>query len=172
MKHNEFEIGKTFFASAGFQWLCTDKGTRTITAIMLDPDKKEYWFKGPPYSVEEEVFDEHEMLKCTLNYHDLLEDTEEESYHPNFSNDDVNIMMKSRMTLMGRHTKLLSRDRVATNGDILHPYSIVFKNEQKFVQLLEIFSRQYLDMLADDFVQLPFIDALSMKKRHDEFNQK
>lgn len=33
MKLSEFTIGKTFFASLGYEWLCTDKGTRTITAI-------------------------------------------------------------------------------------------------------------------------------------------
>ena len=37
MKIEQFKIGDVFFASAGFKWLCTDKGTRTIAAIMLEP---------------------------------------------------------------------------------------------------------------------------------------
>ena len=43
MKITDFKIGSKFFGPANFEWLCTDIGTRTITAIFLDPDKPSYY---------------------------------------------------------------------------------------------------------------------------------
>lgn len=76
MKHSDFKIG-TEFICGGRPWRCTDVGTRTIVAIMIqlprsilrdgrkvttnDPS----YFNGPPYSVPEKSFDEYEIPGCT-----------------------------------------------------------------------------------------------------------
>ena len=85
MKHSEFHIGLEFFTDTG-KWRCTDKGTRVIVAISLEPrqvtaletsDDDKYTIAsrvsndtrdllGPPYSVEEVVFDEYDLPACRL----------------------------------------------------------------------------------------------------------
>jgi len=64
MDHREFTIGIEF-TSAGTQWRCTDRGTRTVIAIRLDthPDDPS-WYNGPPYAVAEMVFDEYDLEAC------------------------------------------------------------------------------------------------------------
>lgn len=83
MKHADFKIGREFWC-ADKRWRCTDIGTRTIVAIRVDhvevvsnvPELRrtlcraaaeaEGWFKGPPYAVAEDVFDENSQVDCTL----------------------------------------------------------------------------------------------------------
>jgi hypothetical protein len=83
MQHNEFQIGAEFWCNA-VPWRCTDIGSRTITAICLDrvqaasgPHRQsirnldraagdsEGWFNGPPYAVQEHVFDEDAIVDCS-----------------------------------------------------------------------------------------------------------
>ena len=83
MEHKDFTIGQEFLCGEK-RWRCTDKGTRVIVAIALHDtiyvscdDGKETrrvrakedaeadgWFKGPPYAVEEVVFDEEDIEGC------------------------------------------------------------------------------------------------------------
>lgn len=85
----DFKIGSTF-RCGDKTWLCTDMGTRVITAICIDPacSRNDYlrglpeeaqesywkrpevpldtsWFSGPPYALVEQVFDEDDMKGCT-----------------------------------------------------------------------------------------------------------
>ena len=81
MRHSDFRIGTEFFTGAG-KWRCTDVGTRVIVAVSLEP-RKEFRRKsagggqltvssdpadlaGPPYGVEEVVFDEYDFDGCYL----------------------------------------------------------------------------------------------------------
>ena len=67
MKHSEFRIGERF-TCGGKTWRCTDVGTRTVAAIHLDSDlirMDRSWFRGPPYAVSEEVFDENDIEGCS-----------------------------------------------------------------------------------------------------------
>lgn len=64
MKHSDFQVGQTFWTTNDWQWLCTDKGTRVITAIHVEDDRDPSWFNGPPYAVAEVVFDENDMPGC------------------------------------------------------------------------------------------------------------
>lgn len=167
MDIEDFEIGKKFYGSGGFEWLCTDKGTRTITAIQLIPDKEDYWFVGPPYSVEEVSFDSYEMKKCYYNGREYLIDRIESSktsVHPNFNAEDVFKMMKSRHKNYPRE-KMLRRDRVSKEGFILHPYSAVKKDDKWYIKVFEIFSKEYTEIFEDDFVQLEFSSEQAMLKR-------
>lgn len=86
MTHSEFRIGEGFWCGDR-RWRCTDIGTRVIVAICLEPheireihtdrdgtrteplrviDDDSSWFTGPPYAVSEEVFDEEDVVGCTL----------------------------------------------------------------------------------------------------------
>lgn len=61
MKHAEFKIGMQFtFGHGGKVWEVTDIGQRTVIAIK----EKEGWMAGPPYAVDEVVFDEHDIPAC------------------------------------------------------------------------------------------------------------
>jgi hypothetical protein len=84
MQHDEFQIGVDFWCNA-LRWRCTDIGSRTIAAICLDrvqavssgPHRRsvrqldraaadsEGWFNGPPYAVQEHVFDEDSIVDCS-----------------------------------------------------------------------------------------------------------
>jgi hypothetical protein len=88
MRHEEFRIAQEFWCG-GKRWRCTDVGSRVIVAICLephevvssetDPDAPDQrresryisddpsWFKGPPYAVVEEVFDEYSIEACALD---------------------------------------------------------------------------------------------------------
>ena len=63
MKLNDFKIG-LLFRCGGYEWRCTDIGTRTVAAIFMDRNKDLSWFHGPPYAVPEEVFDESDIEAC------------------------------------------------------------------------------------------------------------
>lgn len=74
MKLNEFKIGHSFYCGDK-QWRCTDKGSRVVVAICLEPvntnlelgSKDQAWFNGPPYAVVENVFDEYDIENCQPN---------------------------------------------------------------------------------------------------------
>lgn len=82
MEFSDFVIGVTFWTHSG-AFRCTDIGTRVVVAVKLGPravwraesvdgevriTKRMYddpsWLNGPPYAVEEVVFDENELLGC------------------------------------------------------------------------------------------------------------
>ena len=176
MKFEEFKIGESFFGNAGFEWLCTDKGTRTVTAIMLDPDKDISWFKGPPYLLSEKVFDEYDILACYSNTSNMLKDRIEKfekSSHPNYLAEDFLKMTKEkRLTRAPQEyprKNLLKRDRVSKNGEILHPYTAVLKEKIWYVKIFEIFSREFFEMSEDDFKELKISTEKDMKERSKKF---
>lgn len=61
MEHKDFAIGEKFFCN-NQTWLCTDIGTRSITAIYADIE--DHWLKGPPYAMAEIVFNEYDFPGC------------------------------------------------------------------------------------------------------------
>ena len=174
MKIEQFKIGDVFFASAGFKWLCTDKGTRTITAIMLEPDKDKSWFSGPPYLLNETVFDEHDILACYLDERSMFEEKVGDfkmSSHPNFLSDDVFKMMKEKInTQVYTRKNLLKRDRVANNGEILHPYMAIIKEKVWYIKTFEVFSRKYSEINEDEFKKLKISTENDLKTRAKDFN--
>ena len=60
IKHADFYIGMEFLTETG-TWRCTDIGTRTIVAIKISDHEDPSWFNGPPYAVQEHVFDENDF---------------------------------------------------------------------------------------------------------------
>lgn len=173
MKLEEFEIGKKFFSSGGFEWLCTDKGTRTISAIMLDPKKSEIWFQGPPYMVSEEIFDELDIQTCYLRFEDSFSQSLQDlktSSHPNFHSEDIFKMLREKLTNYPR-TPIFRKDRVDQQGFIWHPYSAKKINNDWFILIFELFSRTYSEMHEDIFIQLPYATEDSMKIRKKSFEK-
>lgn len=87
MMRDDFVIGQEF-RCGGKRWRCTGIGTRVIVAICLEPHEvvsresgkrpddptrevryvtdDPSWHNGPPYAVEEYVFDEYDMPGCSL----------------------------------------------------------------------------------------------------------
>ena len=81
MEHGDIRIGDTFTCGER-RWRCTDKGTRVIVAICLEPHRvtrvdptgastqrstnDPSWHLGPPYAVPEHVFDESDLPACTV----------------------------------------------------------------------------------------------------------
>jgi hypothetical protein len=86
VKLNDFKIGQEFWCG-GKRWRCTDIGTRVVIAICLEPHEvvalesgkrpgeastsrhmtdDPSWHIGPPYAIEECVFDEYDMAGCSL----------------------------------------------------------------------------------------------------------
>jgi antitoxin ParD1/3/4 len=61
MKHAAFQIGTEFLTASG-RWRVTDVGTRTVIAMKLETDPRNY--NGPPYSIVEQVFDEYDLEGC------------------------------------------------------------------------------------------------------------
>ena len=178
MDIDEFEIGQIFFGPAGFQWLCTDKGTRTITAIMLDDNKDPVWYMGPPYPVEEIVFDENKMKSCIGNnngshvVHVLNRnlDSLERSYHPGFNSDDVLIMMEKDNVFSRKsypREKILTVDRVGNDGSIYHPYAAIKKDDIWYIKVFELFTKTYTEIDEDIFVRFPLSSERAMKKRFE-----
>lgn len=173
MKISDFEIEKPFFGPAGFKWLCTDKGSRVITAIMLEYDKEDCWFKGPPYSLEEKVFDEYEMQSCYNNTQNMILErvgSIETSNHPHFLAEDMFKMFKEKDRNYPRK-KLLKRDRTTQEGYILHPYAASKEKNEWCIKVFELFSREFSEMHENEFVKLLFATEENLKNRKESFNK-
>lgn len=169
MNIEDFKIGEIFYAKAGFQWLCTDKGTRTILAIMLDPNKDEKWFKGPPYLLSEVVFDNEDMEYCYTDEYSMIIDrikSSKTTAHPNFDSEDVFKMMNEKEYNNYPRSNLLKRDRVSSDGEILHPYTAIQKGNEWFIKVFGLFNKEYSVISEDNFV------ALEMATEDDMFKRK
>jgi hypothetical protein len=93
MQLRDFVVGESFWTELG-EFRCTDVGTRVVVAIKLGPtevvivddsgetltrlDEDPSWFDGPPYAVEEVVFDEDDQLVCFPTEAAMLADREEQ----------------------------------------------------------------------------------------------
>lgn len=170
----DFFIGLEFMGDAGFWYRCTDVGTRTILAIMLDKEEA-CWYVGPPYSVEEIVFDEEDIPGCHLTFEQgvsaaiLASDT---SGHPGFLHEDMRRMYsKKRENLIDgalyRNRKLLQLDRLHGDGEILHPYAANKEGDNWVISVLSLFTREFLTLLEDEFIRLPVAKALDVRRRAD-----
>jgi hypothetical protein len=171
MKLSDFYIGLEFFASAGFVWRCTDVGTRTITAIQIEEGRDAIWYNGPPYSVAETVFDEHDLPRCHLSFNDAIEDAIHEadtSGHPGFPDKAVSRMMReqfsSQMTKY-RNNGLLRFDRVRGDGELLHPYAAKKSGDSWNVRLYLPFVNEYAEISELEFLVLPIATNADVKQR-------
>lgn len=159
MTHSDFYIGLEFVSTAGFIWKCTDLGTRTVIAIQVTPGYDETWQVGPPYALQEIVFDEEDLKSCYLAEIDLLKDRAESNKapgHPGFSVDEVFNMIRSNKSKYPR-ANILRFDRVY-NQSIIHGYSARVEDLSSSggtvswtVLALDLKSKKYLELSEKEF---------------------
>ena len=163
MKITDFYIGLEFQSSAQ-SFRCTDVGTRIISAIALDKDD-DRWYVGPPYMVEERLFDEKAMKHLFLSAIHAIEQSVEEGNDTGLSYPSaaVKVMMSNRYSSeMAKYPNkpLLRHDKVI-DGEIHHPYAAELLDGEWFV-------KSFIPYL-EGFAVTPegqFRDA-SMAVRHD-----
>lgn len=177
MKIHDFYIGLEFVASAGFLFRCTDVGQRTITAIRLDKEDPS-WYSGPPYAVEEIVFDEHDLPSCHLTDDDAIMDAIESihtSAHPNFPHEDVVRMFECKWELPDMENysnqKLLRIDRCRADGEVFHPYAAKKQGDDWVVLCYLLFPRTYLEIDEAEFLRWPLATEADLVRRAKTFNQ-
>lgn len=156
MKHTDFEIGTNFYTVTGQRWLYTDVGSRTILAIELDPKLDNNWFKGPPYIVEEIVFDEKEIQRCFRNDKEHIKDRLEnhkQTNHPGFPADAFSKMMEARFQPNDYpHKRLLRFDRVDEIGEIYHPYAAEKEDNEWMILVYLPFTEEFKRVKESVFI--------------------
>lgn len=162
---NDFSVGLTFTNATGVTWRCTDKGSRTILAIEVDPTRDPAWYQGPPYAVEEVVFDERSMSGCFTSLMSALEERSQDRDHPGFPGEAVMAMMDSK-----RHTRasypnmrLLRYDRVNPDGDIAHPYGASLDDGIWVIQVYYVYTDEFGIARESEFIKWPVATADNYK---------
>lgn len=170
MKLRDFHIGLEFFASAGFRWRCTDAGSRTVLAIRLTGRTPE-WLAGPPYIVDEVVFDEREMERCYLTQEDAIlaaKRAHESSGHPGYSSEAIGIMAETEFgEETGRYPNpgALRFDRRRADGEILHPYAARRDGQDWRVLVHLPFLSGFEDVPEADFISMPIASEEDVRAR-------
>lgn len=159
MKHSDFSIGTRFFTVVGL-WVCTDIGTRTIAAIRVPEDTAEelmgasveQWLQGPPYALEERLFNEKEIQRAYQSFTDAIVSSLD-SRHPGFLSEDMRRLMGGRR-LLRKHRALLENERLRGN-ELLHAYELQGEGNESQVAVLEVFTRTWTHLPVSDFLTLP-----------------
>lgn len=166
MQHSDFQIGKDFYTAIGL-WRCTDVGQRTITAVRWPEDVEipagsvENWLKGPPYILDEKVFDEKDM---SLAYRSVKEAVERatQSSHPGFSQEAARKMMRATQRHLERRIKgepamaidpvmkSLCRYERIVDGRVFHAYD--WSEDGTMVHVLDIYE--------DTWEEIPLVHFL------------
>lgn len=172
MKHSDFYIGLKFFGSAGFIWRCTDVGSRTITAIMLEDGRDASWYNGPPYAVAEIVFDEYDFADCSRSFEEGIENAIYEadcSGHPEFPHEAVKKMLDECFAYEAKekypNKPFLRLDRLRQDGELLHPYAARKSSDGWIIHLYIPFAEEYAEMPEIAFLQLAVATDADVKRR-------
>lgn len=170
MKLSDFHIGLKFFAGAGFRWRCTDIGSRTVLAIRLTGRTPE-WLAGPPYIVDEVVFDECGMERCYLTQEDAIlaaKYEHESSGHPGYSSEAVGIMIEAEF---GEETgdypnpRVLRFDRRRADGEIIHPYAARRDGQDWSILVHLPFLSVFEEIPEADFIAMPIASKEDIRAR-------
>lgn len=173
MKISDFYIGLEFMNSAQ-SFRCTDVGTRTVSAIALDKDD-ERWYVGPPYMVEERLFDEKAIEHLFLNATHAIEQSVSKGNDVglSYSSGAVKIMMGKKYSpkmAEYRNKPLLRHDKVI-EGEIHHPYAAELVDDvwhvESYLPYLELFSTT-LESIFRDAPMAVHQDYLDSKARHSK----
>jgi hypothetical protein len=200
VKLSDFKIGTRFLTNTGQEWQCTDIGTRTIAAIeVYAPDIEidgfpavrhrelpAAWFKGPPYALEERLFNEADINAAYINQEDACRDAidqHERSAHPGYPHEIVfRSLRRKNFSLHCRYPRkpLLNHDRVTSDGRILHPYGVEaldanlkpkkhVKKADRYsanwvIMVFDIFSHDKAKMSEDEFVILRVATEMDLRK--------
>lgn len=157
MRLADFYIGLEFVCGP-FWWRCTDVGTRTIAAIRLAEDDP-VWYQGPPYMVDEVVFDEVALAGARRTEVEAVEDSVHEvnaSGHPGFPRGAVDRMMRAKgESELYPLSRVLRFDRVRGDGEVLHPYAAHRQGSLWFIQVYLPFTGEWSQLEEREFCALP-----------------
>lgn len=154
MNINDFHIGLTFTNATGVDWRCTDVGSRAILAIEIDPERDPTWFAGPPYVVEEVVFDERAISGCFTSLENALIERTADSYHPGYSMGVVKKMMGAKRASYQAYPnkRVLRYDRVNKDGMIAHPYTAEHVDGAWVVHVYYVYTDEFDVVPEYDFI--------------------
>ncbi|MBD8088468.1 hypothetical protein IFT48_00490 [Pseudomonas fluorescens] len=167
MDISQFYIGLVFNSGGGFEYRCTDVGTRTVLAVLLsgiDP----VFVEGPPYIQTEEVFSEHSLKRCFLTVADALVHTQEaDAHHPGFTTEEVKRMMAARFApeIQSYPRKNLLKANRDLESDVAHPYAISHEESGIVVHYLTLKTKQFETMEEVKFARLPLTTPDSLKAK-------
>lgn len=157
-------------------WRCTDVGSRTILAIEIKPDQDENWYNGPPYAVEEQVFDEIEIRSCHRNIEEAAREAMETlDFHPGYSSEVVKKMMNHKNTTFFLdhserypHERLLRFDRVDEQGEILHPYGAKQHGDEWRILVYLPYAKEFSNISESKFIRLKSATLEDYRRRKDD----
>jgi hypothetical protein len=169
MKLSDFRIGLDFYSSGGFPYRCTDVGQRTITAICLDKTSGQ-WYAGPPYPVEEKLFNELKIKGCYLTEADAIKEAireTEEGVMPSYSSEAMKRFMSARTSpdyIDYPNKPLLSLNKVM-DGEILHPYGVVRHGEFWTVLCYLPYEEEFQELDEYFFLSMPLATEEDYRQR-------
>lgn len=159
MKHSDFKLGLDFISAGGFPYRCTDVGQRTVTAIPLRPGTR-LWAEGPPYAVQEEVFDELAIASCALNHEEAIRAAITETERglvPGFPHESIMVFMEARLSpdYIAYPDKPLLRLVKVSGGDLYVAYGVRKDGEFWTVLCFCLFDNEYLEIPERHFLECP-----------------
>jgi len=169
VKHSDFRVGLEFVGSDVRRWLCADVGTRTILGVSLD-NKNPDWYQGPPYIVEEVVFDEAEIVHCHLAVEEAIAAAaldKETGGNRAYPAEAIERMTKARSVHPYSHDGTLRFDRRRSDGEILHPYAGRRRAGTWMIDVYLPFQDSYEVMKEEEFIALPRATAQDPRSRAD-----
>lgn len=175
MKLSDFDIGTEFQTSTWHRWRCTDVGRRTILAIELDPDLDEAWLAGPPYVVQEVVFDEFEMERAYRSTDEAISQSLkalDDETHPSIPAEAIRLMLRAELesvSLKYPRRRLFLIDRVDTTGETLHPYAAEEGDNGWIILVYMPFPQTFSTLPELDFIRLRAATLEDLKKRRGHF---
>lgn len=158
MKLQQFEIKKSFYLQNGDEYICTDICQHSIVAIFKNPRLKDIWFQGPPYVLEEVIFEEKDFYSCFENKADIkIISPPDPLYISFFSTEEVQYLKNHKVKISSQYSrlKILDYDRKSSNGDILHPYFIEKEKEEWIVHFVNLQDKYFDTMSEKSFLLLP-----------------
>lgn len=159
MNHSDFKIGLEFMSVGGFPYRCTDVGRRTIAAIALT-EGGQAWFEGPPYAVNEKVFDELDIANCALNAEGAIRAAIAESetgLHPSYPNEAIKTFMEARSSpdYIAYPNKPLLRLTKVLGGDIYKAYGVRKDGGFWILQCFCLFDDEFIEIPERLFLESP-----------------
>jgi hypothetical protein len=169
MKINEFHPGLEFMDNIHL-YRCTDVGTRTVAAIVLDKDD-ERWYAGPPYIVPEVLLDEKALRSCYMSDVHAIQQSiaEMKDSGLTYSHEAVKKFMSSKVAVDYQkypNKGVFRHDRMGAPltdvpsegielGEIYHPYSAVQHAGIWFIQCYLPYAETYIEIEEISFISLP-----------------
>lgn len=167
MRLADFYIGLEFVCGP-FWWRCTDVGTRTIAAIRLAEDDP-VWYQGPPYMVDEVVFDEVALVGAHRTELEAVEASVHEadtSGHPGIPREVVSRMLRAKgESARYPRSRVLKFNRVRGDGEVLHPFAAHRQGSLWFIQVYLPFTGEWTQLGEREFCALSLSTPDAIRQR-------